>query len=142
MIEGGDAIIMVEHEIGAERGEVGELRMGFQPAAEIIRDETRKPALEGRQAGHMALAVLCKEPGDDGERAFSAGRTIKEGAPCVHLQRDFRIAGEEGIAAQMLRAHDAFEQRQVALALEAERQGRGLQADDLACVGFPHAGAI
>ena len=62
---------------------------------------------------------------------------VEEGALRRHLQRRLRIAGEEGVAAEVLRAHDAFEQRQVALALQAQRQGGWLQADDLAWCGVP-----
>ena len=53
-----------------------------------------------------------------------------------------RIAGEKGIAPEMFLAHDAFEERQVTLALEPQRQGGGFQADDFAGLGLNHREAI
>ena len=116
--------------------------MWFEPAAIVIGNITRETALEGWQARDVALAVIRHDAVDERERALPVRHPVEECAFGVHLDGGRRIAGEEGIATEVLRAHDAFEQRQVTLALQPQRQCGRLQADDLSDVGFPHGSAI
>ena len=142
VVEGGDAI---DSDAARDRGR-GARNPGssrWVPAGGRSRRRCNPPArperAEGPEhgAGGFRTSRLMIASGD-----WSCRRAVEEGSLRRHLQRRHRIAGEEGVAAEVFRAHDAFEKRQVALALEAERQGGGLEADDLAGVGFPHGPPI
>ena len=50
----------------------------------------------------MALAVFRHQAADEGEGAVSLRHAVEEGTFRIHLQRGLRVAGEEGIAAQLL----------------------------------------
>ncbi len=142
MVETGHAIELVQHEVRAQRRELRYLRMRFEAAAEIIGDIARKPALERRQLGHMGLAVRRHHPVDERQRIRILWDAIEDRLPAPHLQRVRRVAGEKRIAPEMFGAHHAFQQGEMALPLQPQREGRRFQADDFAGFHIPHDAPI
>jgi hypothetical protein len=75
-------------------------------------------------------------------RALLLRDAVEEGSGGVHLQRGPGVAGEKGVAPELFGAHHALEQCQVTLALQAQGERGGLEADDLADKRFLHGPAI
>ena len=141
MVEGGDGVIAMQDEVRTEGIEIRNFGMRFQAAAEFIGDVTGEASLKWRQAGDVGLAVLRDHAADQFERRLLLLHTVEKGAAQSDFQGLRRVAGEEGIAAQMFRAHDAFEQRDVRLAFQPQGQARRLEADDFGYMRCNHGHA-
>ena len=142
VVEAGHRVIEMQHGIGTDRSEIRNPRLRFEAAAEFVADVAGKPALEGRKPSDMRLRVFRQQVRDELKRWLHLALAIEDRDTLLNPQRVARIAGEEGIAAEVLLAHHAFEQRQVALALEPQRQAGGLQVENLAGLRLPHGRGI
>ena len=87
VVEGGDRVVVVQDEAGADRIEVRNLGVRFEAAAEVIGDVAGKAALKWRQAGDMRLAVFGEQTVDDASGVRICLHAIEECSLARHLQR-------------------------------------------------------
>ena len=83
VVEGGDAIIVMQDQVRAEGCEIRHPGMRFEASPEIIGNVAGKSALERRQARHMGLRVLRHKLVNEAQGGVFLLHAIEECAsPC------------------------------------------------------------